>query len=389
MIKVALVHEYLKDYGGAERVLEMLHWIFPDAPVFTAFVDKASLGIHAERFVGWDIRTTNAQNIPGIARHHHRLRWLGPYFWERVDLSEFDLVLSISSGYFSKAVLTRPETLHICYCNTPPRYLWGYTRSNARNWLAACYESWVNTNLRQYDFYASQRIDRIISNSGEIAKRVAKFYGRQSEVIYPPVRVQGYGSAGEDYYLYVGRLTRPKQVELAVSACKRLNRPLWLVGSGSDQARLQSLAGPQVRFLGHIPDDRMAEIYAGAKALIFPCAYEDFGIVPVEAMGHGVPVIALRQGGVCETVVESQTGLFFNEPTVESLCQAMEDFETTSFNAQDCIARAHLFSEQTFVNRLRTYIDNALKLHRVRSEVNPDCGFGELATLSISSPVSH
>lgn len=370
-MQIALIHDYLREYGGAERVLDVLHGMFPEAPVYTAFADLGSLGKSGQHFSDWDIRSTWAQQLPGIGQRFHTWRFMIPYFWESLDLSRYDLVISSTSGYLSKAVLTRPETLHISYCHTPPRYLWGYGSPSTRSWFKNGYESWVNTSLRQYDFYASQRVDCFIANSNEVASRIHKFYGRPAEVISPPVRVAGKGKAGEEYYLYVGRLTKPKQVELAVQACTRLDRPLHVVGSGSEERRLQAIAGPQTRFLGQVPDDRMAEIYAGAKALLFPCAHEDFGIVPVEAMGHGVPVIALRQGGVCETVVESKTGLFFDKPTVNSLCEAIKNFENTTFNARDCIARAHLFSEETFVNSLHKYIDNALNIHRSRIGISP------------------
>lgn len=369
-MKVALVHDYLKEYGGAERVLEVLHSLYPEAPVYTAFVDYAGLGTARSRFAGWDIRTTNAQHIPGIAHRHHTLRFLIPYFWESLDFSEFDLVLSSSSGYLSKSVLTRPETRHITYCHTPPRYLWGYTKSQGSHWYKHWYETWVNSSLRQYDFYTSQRVDRFVANSQEVARRIAKFYRRVAEVIPPPVTVRGKGEAGNEYYLYVGRLTRPKQVELAVQACDRLKRPLWIVGTGSEETRLQAIAGSDIRFLGFVlEDERMSQIYAGAKALIFPCAYEDFGIVPIEAMGHGVPVIALAQGGVKESVLDRKTGVFFKEPTVESLCNAIEEFEGLCFSSRTCIERAQEFSESVFVSKLQQFISQALKEY----QLSPAC----------------
>jgi hypothetical protein len=187
-MKVALVHDYLAEYGGAERVLEVLHYLYPDAPLYTAFVDYGRLGENAQRFSGWEIHTTAAQQIPGIAQRHHTLRLLIPYFWEALDLAGYDLVLSSSSGYLSKSVLTGPETLHISYCHTPPRYLW-LTPARSGPWLRSTYETWVNTQLRQYDYYASQRVDRFIANSQTVAGRIAKFYGREATVIPPPVAV--------------------------------------------------------------------------------------------------------------------------------------------------------------------------------------------------------
>ncbi len=364
-MKVALVHDYLKEYGGAERVLEVLHRLYPDAPIYTAFVDYTSLGSAAQKFAQWDIRTTSAQNLPWIARRSHTLRFLLPYFWESLDLSQFDLVISSSSGYLSKSVLTRPETLHVDYCHTPPRYLWGYANTPSDRWYKRFYEAWVNTSLRQYDYYASQRVDRFIANSTEVARRIAKFYGRVAEVIPPPVTVRGSGEAGNEYYLYVGRLTRAKQVDLAIQACNRLNLPLHIIGKGNDEARLRAMAGANIRFLGFIEDEQMPEIYAGAKALIFPCADEDFGIVPIEAMGHGIPAIALAQGGVKETVVAYKTGLFFPQPTVESLCGAIAEFESLNLSSQDCIERAWQFSESVFVDKLERFIAQSVEEHRL------------------------
>ncbi|AGY56706.1 glycosyltransferase [Gloeobacter kilaueensis] len=370
-MKVALVHDYLKEFGGAERVLEVLHRLWPEAPVFTAFFDRQALGPAAERFADWDIRTSFAQRLPAIGRRHHTLRFLIPYFWESLDLSGFDLVISSSSGYLSKSVLTRPETLHICYCHTPPRYLWGYAQPAAASWYRRAYELWVNTGLRQYDFAASQRVDRFVANSHAVARRIAKFYGKSAQVIPPPVRVHGGGRAGDEYYLYVGRLSRPKQVDLAIRACEQLNRPLWIVGSGQEEARLRALAGPGVRFLGNLPDERMAEIYAGAKALLFPCAHEDFGIVPVEAMGHGVPVIALDQGGVRESVVEGRTGLFFAEASPASLCAAIERFEAHHFSARACIERAGQFSEAVFSRRFEQLVESEFNVSRLPASPLP------------------
>lgn len=363
-MKVALVHDYLKEYGGAERVLEVLHRLYPDAPVYTAFIDYKGLGSAAQRFANWDIRPTSAQNLPWITQRSHTLRFLLPYFWESLDLSGFDLVISSSSGYLSKSVLTGAETLHIDYCHTPPRYLWGYATTHANHWYKQWFETWVNTSLRQYDFYASGRVDRFVANSQEVARRIAKFYGRVAEVISPPVTVKGSGEAGNEYYLYVGRLTRAKQVDLVVQACNRLNLPLQIVGRGNDEARLRTMAGANVQFLGFVEDEQMSEIYAGAKALIFPCADEDFGIVPIEAMGHGIPVIALAQGGVQETVVAYKTGLFFPHPTVDSLCGAIEEFESLNLSSQDCIERAWQFSESVFVDKLQRFITQSIEEHQ-------------------------
>ncbi|WP_432813449.1 glycosyltransferase [Pantanalinema sp. GBBB05] len=361
-MKVALVHDYLREYGNAERVLQGLHHLYPQAPVYTAFIDYKGLGEHGDRFAGWDIRPTIAQQLPGITQLFHAYRLGIPYFWEPLDLSEYDLVISCSSSYLSQAVLTHSQTLHINYCLTPPRYLWEPIPITPypSNW----YTRWVDTTLRQYDFYAAQRVDRWITNSEIAARRIRKFYRRQVEVISPPVPVQGYGEAGDRYYLYMGSLTAEQQVDLAVAACSQLNRPLWVVGTGEEAERLQHIASPCVQFLGNVPSTQLSELYAGAIAVIHPSAYEDFGFVPVEAMGRGIPVIASAQSGMKDIILNFRTGLLFPQPTVENLCEAIEQFEKLRFSAQACIERAEEFAESVFAAKLEWFIAKALDDHQ-------------------------
>ncbi|MBW4692568.1 MAG: glycosyltransferase [Lyngbya sp. HA4199-MV5] len=359
-MKVALVHDYLRKYGEAERVLRVLHQMYPDAPVYTAFVDRAHLGDAIALLDGWDIRTAPSQQLPAIARYYQAWRPVLPYCWEALDLSEYDLVLSSSGSYMSKSVLTRAETLHISYCHTPPRDLWDFS-SNApdRPW----YQHWAETHLRQYDFYAAQRVDRFVTNSEVAARRIRKLYRRSAAVIPPPVKIRGSGEAGKDYYLYVGPLTQNQQVELAITACNQLDHPLWLVGSGRDRERLQHLAGLQTRFLGDVPEDAMSQIYGQAKALIFPCQNADFGFAPVEAMGHGVPVIASALSGMREVILNDRTGLLFSQPTVESLSSAIVQFEGRRFSSQACIERAREFAEPVFISKLEWFIAQAIDDH--------------------------
>ncbi len=372
-MKVALVHDYLKEYGGGERVLEVLHRMFPEAPVYTSFISRQGLGSAADRFEGWDLRTTWAQQVPGIAERHHTLRFLIPYFWEPLDLSGYDLVISCSSGYLGRAVITRPETLHIDYCHSPPRYLWGYRDRKQPTWYRRAYEHWADTNLRRYDFIASQRVDHFVANSRTVAARIEKFYRRPAHVIPPPVNVHGQGEAGGDYYLYVGRLAPRKQVHLAIAACERLGRALHIVGAGPEEEQLRQMAGPNTRFRGFLlPEDpAMDAIYAGARALLFPCAHEDFGIVPIEAMGRGVPVIALAQGGVRDSIIDRETGLLFSESSVDGLCTAIESFEQINFSSRRCIERARDFSEAVFVQRLRHFIEQRRHQHFLDIEAPP------------------
>jgi glycosyltransferase involved in cell wall biosynthesis len=362
-MKVALVHDYLYEYGDAERILQVLHRMYPDAPIYTAFVDYKQLEHEISRFKDWDIRPTWAQRLPAIAHQSQTFRPFLPYFWESLDLSSFDLVISSSSNYLSKSVLTCPNTLHVSYCHTPPRYLWEpATHAPHRTW----YNTWADTRLRQYDFQAAQRVDRFVSNSEIVARRIKKFYRRSVEVIPPPVRIQGEGQIGSQYYLYVGPLTRQQQVDLAIEACNQLNRPLWVVGAGSDVGRLKELAGQTIHFLEAVPEAEIAKIYADAKALIFPRSDADFAFPPVEAMGHGIPVIASEQSGIREVILNYRTGLLFPEPTVESLCQAITQFEGLRFFANACIQRAEEFAEPVFTSKLKWFIAQALDDHQAQ-----------------------
>ena len=359
-MKVALVHDYLREYGDAEQVLRVLHQLYPEAPVYTAFIDRKRLGDRITLFDQWDIRTAPSQQLPGITSYYQTLRPLLSYCWEALDLSAYDLVLSSTGYYLSNAVLTRAETLHISYCHTPPRDLWDLPHTvSDRNW----YQQWAKTHLRQYDFYASQRVDRFVTSSEAVARRIRKFYRRSAAVIPPPVKIRGSGEAGNDYYLYVGALTQRQQLDLVILACNRLDRPLWVVGSGSDRERLQHLAGPQIRFLGDVPEAAMVDLYAHAKALIFPDQNADFGVVPVEAMGHGIPVIASALSGMREIILNDRTGLLFAQPTVDSLCNAIVQFEGRRFSSQACIERAREFAEPVFISKLEWFIAQAIDDH--------------------------
>jgi len=367
-MKVALVHDRLQEYGDAERLLSTLHQIYPQAPVYTAFVDTQRLGHKASHFTGWDIRSTFAQQLPGITRFSSAYRAWVPYFWESLNLSGYDLVISSSGEDASQSVLTRSHTLHISYCHTPPRTLWEPIPSmTPSRWLR-----WNNTKLRQYDFYAAQRVDQFVTNSESVVRRIRKFYRREAEVIHPPVQVRGSGSAGRDYYLYVGDLQPIQQVDLAIQACQQLDRPLWVVGTGRELEHLQQLAPKNVRFLGNVQKDELAEIYAGAIALIYPTAYEDFAVSPVVAMGHGVPVIACEQSGMREIILNFRTGLLFPQPTVKSLCEAIRQFENLRFSSTACIERAEEFAEATFISRFEWFVAKALDDYHSHRAISPE-----------------
>lgn len=365
-MKVVLVHDYLKEYGGAERVVEALHEIWPEAPLYTSFVDKEGMGGFWERFKDWDIRTSFAQKIPGFAKFASPLRFLIPWIWESFNFDEYDLVISSAGSYITKGILTSAEAVHICYCHTPPRALWGLpTASNWKNnFFGRLLVPLMTHNLRQYDYLAAQRVDYFIANSENTKERIKKFYKRDAKVIYPPVEIPvepSFAKASEgSYYVAVARLSREKRMDLVIEVCNKLELPLKIVGSGIEEGNLKNIAGPTVEFLGKISDSELSKVYDGAKALIFTAEEEDFGIVPVEAMAHGRPVIAIRQGGVKETVVDGKTGIFFDDLTAEGLEKAIKKFEKMKFSPGDCRKQAEKFSKERFKREIEEFVGKVI-----------------------------
>lgn len=380
-MRIAIVHDFLREYGGAERVVEILHEIWPEAPIFTAFVDYKGLGPHAERIRKWDIRPSWVQNNFIVKKFHSPLRFLAPKIWESFDFTGYDVIISSASWFITKGIIKPKNAVHICYLHSVPRALYGYeTRMNwQKHFLTRIYGNIVNHYLRNYDFESAQKVDYFIANSMETARRIKKFYRRESTVIYPPVEIKKVQSAKfkdqnqvqsletEDeelktekinsYYLCVSRLARAKHIELAIRACNKLRLPLYIIGKGIEEKYLKSIAGPTIEFFGEVDDKKLAEIYRGCKALIFPAVEEDFGIVPVEAMGFGKPVIAYKSGGVTETVVDGRTGVFFEKSTEEDLEKAISKLETLKIDPQVCIDRAEEFSRENFVMKMKKFVE--------------------------------
>lgn len=337
-IKVALVHDYLAEFGGAERVLEQLKAIFPDAPVYTAFLDKQRLGPHWQRMKNWDIRLSWLSKIPFHQQLFSPLRIFAPQYFRAFDLSAYDLVISSTNAYFAKAIRV-PNGRHFCYCHTPSRSLWGYSTMTdwRKNPLIRFFGTLINHYLRVVDYYVAQDVDQFIANSKETARRIKKFYKREAVVIYPPIKLPTHPPKAKQkrqYFLYVNRLAFAKHPELAVAACTKLNLPLKVVGEGKLLPELERIAGSTIEFVGHVDDRQLADLYAGAKALLYPVEDEDFGMVPVEAMGYGVPVIAHNSGGPKETVIEGKTGILFDDLSVDGLLAAIEKFNRSKFSAK-------------------------------------------------------
>lgn len=370
-MRVALVHDYLIEFGGAERVLVALHRIWPQAPLFVALKDEKRMGSAWRYFASWKIIPSWFQKIPFASKLISPGRFLLPLIWESFDFSSFDLVISSSAWGISKGVITSPSTKHLCYCHTPPRFLYHYPESRPwhRYWPVKIYAALVNHRLRHYDYLTSQRVDLFVANSQEVANRINKFYQRKAVVIPPPVNLppKNKVSRGQPHqpYLFISRLVSYKHPELALRACLRLKRPLIIAGSGPllPLIRKEGEKSRLIKVLGRVSEKKLSQLYQQARALIFPAEKEDFGIVPLEAQGYGKPVIALSSGGVKETVIEGKTGLLFSRPTVSSLVEAIKRFEKEEarFQPEQIRAWAENFSPQEFEKKIKKTVRRLLK----------------------------
>lgn len=358
-MRVALVHDYLTQYGGAERVLEALCEIFPKAPIYTIIYDEK---IVKEKFSGRKIFSSFLQKTPFAKSHHRSFLALMPFAIEQFDLSKYDLVISDSASY-AKGVITIPSTRHVCYCHTPTRYAWDDSHKYLRDFpLPSFIKKFVPyfmTYIRTWDYQASQRPDLYIANSDFVSGRIQKYYKQDSLVVHPPVDISKFEvSEGEkEFFLMVGRLLSYKRFDLAVSVFSKLGLPLKIIGDGPERRKLEKLAGENIEFLGVLGDEDLKKYYQNSKALIFP-QEEDFGIVPLEAMASGRPVIAYNAGGAKETVVEGETGIFFNEQTDEDLINAIKRFEGIKFNQEKIRAHAAKFSKESFKEKMQKIILN-------------------------------
>jgi glycosyltransferase involved in cell wall biosynthesis len=378
MMRIALVHDYLAGYGGAERVLEVLHEMFPEAPIYTSLFLPETFGPHQERVREWPVKTSFLQAFPFKKALISPFRLVASAAFRGFDFSEFDLVLvSATGGYNPNVIRTGSKTRHLCFCHTPPRYLYGLptARNWRKHWWGRVAGGLANHFLRMTDFRSSQKVDYFIANSREVAGRIKKFYRREARVIYPPVEVEKFFTPGvkdsdtpgvseaSQYFLAGGRLARAKRVDLAVEACTRLNLPLKVFGAefAGYGEELRRLAGSGIEFLGEVGEEELVKLFSNCRAYLFCSDQEDFGITPVEAMAAGRPVIAYRSGGVRETVVEGKTGEFFDELTVDSLVLKLKSFRVSEYSPSDCRARAKKFSKKRFKKEIRKFIKEALK----------------------------
>lgn len=366
--RVAIVHDFLTYWGGAEQVLRSLHRLYPEAPIYTLLYDQQM----DEFFPDARVRTSFLRKWPKWLRQ--RKKFLLPFFptaAETFDLSDFDLIISSSSS-FAKGVIVKPRTLHISYCHTPTRFLWDwyhdYLQENRLGPVRRLLVVPVLHLFRIWDRSAADRVDLYVANSRTTARRIDKFYGRKSEVIHPPVDVERLSGLGrdlavpeKDYYLIVSRLSAYKKIDIAISAFNKMGLDLVIIGEGEDRKRLEKMAEKNVRFLGFQDEAHLAAYYRGAKALIFP-GEDDFGITIVEAMALGVPVLALGRGGAAETVVPGKTGELFEEPVPEILADGIRRMSRNMerYDREEIKAHARRFSRSNFEKDFKAFVDQAL-----------------------------
>jgi glycosyltransferase involved in cell wall biosynthesis len=356
--RVALVHDFLLDLRGGERVFLALCDLFPEADIFTAVYDPAGT---EGRFEQRRVHTTFLQKLHPDATSFRRLLPLYPYAMEALDLSGYDLVLSSSSAW-AHGVLPSEDAVHVCYCHNPFRYAWNAREATlrARGPVMRAALGVVLQRWRQWDWIAAQRVDRYVANSETTRRRIARYFTRDAEVVYPPVEIERFLPlpVGE-HYAVLSELMPHKRIDLAVRAFNRLRRPLVVIGDGPDARRLQRIAGPTVRFTGRVSDEEVARLLATSRALVVT-ATEEFGIAAVEAQAAGRPVVALDEGGVTESVVEGSTGVFYDEATPEALAEAVAAFDPLSVDPAVCIANAQRFSRAAFAQDIRDNVAQAL-----------------------------
>lgn len=361
-MKVALIHYWLVSWRGGEKVLEELAEIFPDADIYTHVVDREL--IETSPLKGRKIRTTFIQRLPWARKLYQAYLPLMPIALEQLDLSQYDLVISCESGP-AKGVIVPPGVTHICYCFTPMRYVWDMYHEYLRHAgaLRRILMRPLIHYLRIWDRLSADRVDHFLVDSAFAGRRIEKFYRRNATVLYPPIRLNEFELApqNEGYYLVIGQLARYKRADLAVRAFNQLGLPLVVIGEGELYDEIKSIAGPNITILGRQSRANVLAHYRGCKALVFP-GVEDFGIVPLEAMATGKPVIAYAEGGALETVVDGVTGIYFRAQTEDSLREAVAKFEDGVCRFDSAVIRQHAakFDVHRFKDELLGFIDKSL-----------------------------
>ena len=366
--RVVIVHDWLTNMGGAEKVVLALHEAFPDAPMYTSTYSPETMPM----FKGLDVRTTYLQNLPGLLRKLHKfLPMLRVKAFQKLDLSDYDIIISSSSAEAKQVQKTRPDQIHICYCHTPIRYYWSHYDEYRKdpgfgklNWLVRLAMPVMVPPLKKADYKAAQNVDVFIGNSSEVQNRIKKYYGKTATVIHPPVDVDRFKpeKTRGDYYVALGRQVPYKRVDLPIAAATKIGFKLKVFGDGSEHRRLVEMAGPTVEFytdmFGDASDKNVEKALNSAKGYIFP-AEEDFGIVQVEALAAGAPVIAYGVGGALDIVQDGETGVLFDKQTVDSVIDAIKRAEQIKFLPSNLARKAKRFDKSLFISKMRHVVDNA------------------------------
>jgi glycosyltransferase involved in cell wall biosynthesis len=361
-MRVALVHDWMNQMGGAEDVLAELVAMYAGAPIFTSIYARQLM---PAAWQSWDIRPLWMDKLPGIYQHHQRYLPFYPAAFGGLRLSGYEVVITNKSGFCH--MVKAGKAVHVCYCLAPTRYVWQFesymARENIGQTTRRLLRPLINA-LKGPDYAAAQRVDHFLAISTEIQARIKQYYGRESTIVYPPVDVAdrfqpASPSQVEGYYLVVSRLIPYKRIDLAVQACTRLNLPLLVAGKGRDLERLKAMAGPTVKFLGYVDDAQLPNLMARCKAFLFP-GLEDFGITPVQAQAAGRPVLAFAGGGSLDTVIPGVGGAFFQEQTVEAVCAALQDFRADAYDPAAMRAHAMGFDKAVFRQQFTAFVNNAV-----------------------------
>lgn len=361
-MKIAIVHDWLTNMGGAENLIINFHDIYPNAPIYTSIYNPDELD---NKLKDIDVRTSFLQKKNKKITNHKKYYPLMPIAFENMNLNEYDVILS-SSTCCAKGIIPRPDAIHICYCNTPMRYAWekreDYTKNMGK--LKKKLIGILTHYMRIWDVASSSRVDYFIANSTAVQERIKKYYRRDSVVINPAVRCNLFNinDTDGDYYFVVSRLVSYKRFDLAVQACKELGKKLIVAGEGPEKEALEQLAknSDNIRFLGRISDNEVIKYMSECKALLFP-GEEDFGITPVEAMACGRPVVAFGKGGAMDTVIDGKTGVLFKEQTVKNVKDAILKLESMKFNKQEIRNHALKFDESEFKRKIKEFIDSKVE----------------------------
>jgi len=360
-MKTAIIHDWLVSSGGAERVLEALCEIFPDAPVYTSVCDRSKISAALQKK---DIRTSFLQKIPGSTKIYRDLLPLMPPAFQSFRLKGFDLILS-SSHACAKGVRRPKGSVHICYCHTPMRYAWDmmedYLKYEQMNPVKKAAVPFLLGLVRRWDRWNSKGVDHFIANSDFVSRRIMTCYGRGSKVIHPPVDISKYrvGEKPGAYFLAVSRLVPQKRTDIIIEAFNRLGFPLKVIGTGRELERLKSIAGTNIELTGFVPEEDLAETLSGCRALIF-ASYEDFGLVPLEAQASGRPAIVYGRGGASETIIPGKTGIIFEEQTPEAVIEAVRKFETMMFDSAAIRRHAEGFDKEIFKQKIMEFIEERI-----------------------------